>query len=161
MKNSKATQTEQLSEQEIKTNAAYDSLIEDAGIDEADTKTNDIEVDDSPRNEDDHDTMNDPMGSSTRAMNILGETPSTDSYDSATQALDELARIDPDSLTNEVAMSGQDNIQEGLTPMHRQNIDESRIDEVLVEDNLDDDDYPTIQDIADNDAVAHSFNDDL
>ena len=52
-------------------------------------------------------------------------------------------------------------VSEGVTPMHRQNIDESRIDEVLVEDNLDDKDYPTIRDIADNDAVEHSFGDDL
>lgn len=50
---------------------------------------------------------------------------------------------------------------QGLTPMHRQNIDEARADEVLVEDNLDDSDYPNIVDIADRDAAEHSNNDDL
>lgn len=50
---------------------------------------------------------------------------------------------------------------QGLTPMHRQNIDEARADEVLVEDNLDDSDYPDIVDIADKDAAEHSNNDDL
>lgn len=52
-------------------------------------------------------------------------------------------------------------VTEGLTPMHRQNIDEARVDEVLVEDALDDKDYPSIRDIADNDAVQHSHEDDL
>jgi hypothetical protein len=50
---------------------------------------------------------------------------------------------------------------QGLTPMHRQNIDEARVDEVLVEDNLDDSDYPDIVDIADREAAEHSNNDDL
>ena len=50
--------------------------------------------------------------------------------------------------------------QEGLTPMHRQNIDESRIDEVLVEDSLDSTDYPDIRDIADEDAVSQSHEDE-
>ena len=48
---------------------------------------------------------------------------------------------------------------QGLTPMHRQNIDESTIDNVLVQDNLDDSDYPDIMDIADPEAAEHS-NDD-
>lgn len=50
--------------------------------------------------------------------------------------------------------------EEGLTPMHRQNIDEARIDEVLVEDSLDSDGYPDIRDIADDEAVAHSHDDE-
>ena len=50
---------------------------------------------------------------------------------------------------------------EGLTPMHRQNIDESTIDNVLVQDNLDDSDYPDIVDIADKEAAEHSNDDDL
>ncbi|TXD97149.1 hypothetical protein ES754_09115 [Psychrobacter frigidicola] len=50
---------------------------------------------------------------------------------------------------------------QGLTPIHRQNIDESRIDDVLVQDNLDDSDYPNIVDIADKDAAGYSNNDDL
>lgn len=50
---------------------------------------------------------------------------------------------------------------QGLTPMHRQNIDESRIDEVLVEDNLDDKDYPSIVDIADRGAAKISNDDNF
>ena len=43
--------------------------------------------------------------------------------------------------------------------MHRQNIDESTIDNILVQDNLDDNDYPDIVDIADREAAQRS-NDD-
>jgi len=50
--------------------------------------------------------------------------------------------------------------EEGLTPMHRQNIDEARIDEVLVEESLDSTDYLDIRDIADDEAVPHSHEDD-
>ena len=50
---------------------------------------------------------------------------------------------------------------QGLTPIHRQNIDEARIDEVLVEDNLDDKDYPDIVDIADRDAAKVSNDDNF
>jgi len=50
---------------------------------------------------------------------------------------------------------------QGLTPMHRQNIDESRVDEVLVQDNLDDSDYPDAMDIADRDAAERSNDDDF
>lgn len=50
-------------------------------------------------------------------------------------------------------VGGTDELTEGLTPVHRQNINEARIDEILVEDALDDKDYPTIRDIADDDAV--------
>lgn len=50
--------------------------------------------------------------------------------------------------------------EEGVTPIHRQNIDEARIDEVLVEESLEDTDYPDIRDIADDDAVSHSHEDD-
>lgn len=66
-----------------------------------------------------------------------------------------------DMPMNDPMGTDMDGVSEGLTPMHPQNIDESRIDEVLVEDALDDKDYPGIRDIADNDAVAHSHNDDL
>ena len=45
--------------------------------------------------------------------------------------------------------------------MHRQNIDESRVDEVLVQDNLDDSDYPDAMDIADRDAAERSNDDDF
>lgn len=62
--------------------------------------------------------------------------------------------IDLDSINEE------DNLQQGLTPMHRQNIDESRVDEILVEEALDDKDYPDIRDIADDDAVNQSFEDE-
>lgn len=50
---------------------------------------------------------------------------------------------------------------QGLTPMHRQNIDESTIDNVLVQDNLDDRDYPSIVDIADPEAAERSNDDDF
>ncbi len=50
---------------------------------------------------------------------------------------------------------------QGLTPVHHQNIDESRIDELLVEDNLDDNDYPDIVDIADKDAAKTSHDNDF
>ena len=50
---------------------------------------------------------------------------------------------------------------QGLTPMHRQNIDEATIDNVLVQDNLDDSDYPDIVDIADREAAERSNDDDF
>nr|WP_317200125.1 hypothetical protein [uncultured Psychrobacter sp.] len=53
------------------------------------------------------------------------------------------------------------NATQGLTPMHRQNIDEANIDNVLVQDNLDDSDYPDIVDIADSDAAENSNDDDF
>ncbi|MGP5102815.1 hypothetical protein ACTXMV_00085 [Psychrobacter celer] len=71
---------------------------------------------------------------------------------------------DDDIIDNSV---GFDNSQagseatQGLTPMHRQNIDEARVDEVLVEDNLDDKDYPDIVDIADTDAAERSNDDNF
>ncbi|WP_299185531.1 hypothetical protein [uncultured Psychrobacter sp.] len=71
---------------------------------------------------------------------------------------------DDDVIDNSV---GFDNSQagseatQGLTPMHRQNIDEARVDEVLVEDNLDDKDYPDIVDIADTDAAERSNDDNF
>lgn len=65
-----------------------------------------------------------------------------------------------DSVGFSNSQAGSDAI-DGLTPMRRQNIDESRIDEILVEDNLDDIDYPDIVDIADKDATRHSNDDDL
>lgn len=46
--------------------------------------------------------------------------------------------------------------EQGLTPIHRQNMDEQRAEEVLVENSLDDKDYPTIHNIADDDAIKHS-----
>ena len=71
---------------------------------------------------------------------------------------------DNDSIDNSEGFSnsqaGSDAV-DGLTPMYRQNIDESRIDEILVEDNLDDIDYPDIVDIADRDAAKYSNNDDF
>ena len=53
------------------------------------------------------------------------------------------------------------NATQGLTPMHRQNIDESRVDEVLVQDNLDDSNYPDSLDIADREAAERSNDDDF
>lgn len=71
---------------------------------------------------------------------------------------------DEEDIDNSAGFSnsqvGSDATQ-GLTPIHRQNIDESRIDEILVEDNLDDVAYPDIVDIADKDAAEYSNNDEL
>lgn len=53
-----------------------------------------------------------------------------------------------------------DDGSQGVTPMHRQNIDEARVDEVLVDDNLDDSDYPDIVDIADREAAERSNDDE-
>ena len=50
---------------------------------------------------------------------------------------------------------------QGLTPMHRQYVNEAQVDELLVEGNLDDSDYPDIIDIADKNAAEHTNNDDL
>ena len=65
---------------------------------------------------------------------------------------------DDTGFSNSQAGSGA---TQGITPIHRQNIDESRVDEVLVEDNLDDNDYPNIIDIADTEAAERSNRDDL
>ncbi|MBP2279228.1 hypothetical protein RCH20_000931 [Psychrobacter sp. PL15] len=76
-----------------------------------------------------------------------------------------LHTIDNDDVIDNSA--GFDNSQagsdatQGLTPMHRQNIDESSAENLLVQDNLDDSDYPTIVDIADKDAAEHSDIEDL
>ena len=43
------------------------------------------------------------------------------------------------------------------TPVHRQNIDEQRIDELLVEEGIHEDHYPTTLDIADPDAANDSY----
>ena len=71
---------------------------------------------------------------------------------------------DNDDLDDDVGFSnsqvGTDAIQ-GVTPVHRQNIDESRIDELLVEENLNKDKYPDIVTIADEDAAQTSNSDDL
>lgn len=65
-----------------------------------------------------------------------------------------------DSVGFSNSQVGGDAVQ-GVTPMHRQNVDESRLDEVLVEGHLDDTDYPDIVDIADREATEQSHSDDL
>ena len=76
-----------------------------------------------------------------------------------------LRTIDNDDVIDNTA--GFDNSEvgtdatQGLTPMHRQNIDESTIDNVLVQDNLDDSNYPDIVDIADPEAAERSNDDDF
>lgn len=97
--------------------------------------------------------MNDPMGTESSPLDT---DKLTDSETSAADALTQSDDIDPDGLVDT-----SDGLTQGVTPMHRQNIDESRIDEVLVEDALADKDYPSIRDIAANDAVKHSHEDDL
>ena len=72
--------------------------------------------------------------------------------------------IDEDNFEDDAGFKnsqvGSDATQ-GLTPIHYQNIDESRIDELLVEDNLDDNNYPDIVDIADRDAAKLSHDNDF
>lgn len=65
-----------------------------------------------------------------------------------------------DSAINLDSLTEEDGLEQGLTPMHRQNIDDSRIDEILVEEALEDTDYPDIRDIADDNAVSQSFDDE-
>lgn len=76
-----------------------------------------------------------------------------------------LHTIDNDDVIDNTAgfnnsQVGSDATQ-GVTPIHRQNIDEARIDEVLVQDNLDDNDYPDVIDIADSEAAERSNDDDF
>ncbi|WP_133105479.1 hypothetical protein [Psychrobacter sp. 201] len=72
--------------------------------------------------------------------------------------------IDNDDFDDDAGFNnsqvGSDATQ-GLTPVHHQNIDESRIDELLVEENLDDSHYPSIADIADKDAAKLSHDNDF
>ena len=78
---------------------------------------------------------------------------------------DMLRTIDNDDVIDNSA--GFDNSEvganatQGLTPMHRQNVDEATVESVLVQDNLDDDTYPSIVDIADKEAAERSNDDDF
>ena len=101
-------------------------------------------------------------------MNEIASHKSTDMDKS-----DQLLNLDDSMLhtiTNDEVIdnsAGFDNSEagsgavQGLTPMHRQNIDESTIDNILVQDNLDDSDYPDIIDIADKEAAERSNDDDF
>ncbi|MGO2506874.1 MAG: hypothetical protein ACTH7L_12275 [Psychrobacter alimentarius] len=96
-------------------------------------------------------------------------TSNNDSEDQDNQLVDldnpMLHTIDNDDVIDNSA--GFDNSEvgtdatQGLTPMHRQNLDESRVDELLVQDNLDDSDYPDTMDIADREAAERSNDDDF
>ena len=96
-------------------------------------------------------------------------TSSNDSDDQDNQLVDldnpMLHTIDNDDVIDNSA--GFDNSEvgtdatQGLTPMHRQNLDESRVDELLVQDNLDDSDYPDTMDIADREAAERSNDDNF
>ena len=94
---------------------------------------------------------------------IQGDTDINDNSQEVDLDNPMLHTIDNDDVIDNSA--GFDNSEvgtdatQGLTPMHRQNIDESRVDEVLVQDNLDDSDYPDAMDIADREAAERS-NDD-
>lgn len=75
-----------------------------------------------------------------------------------------LHTFDDDVIDNSAGFNNSEvgtDATQGLTPIHRQNIDEARVDEVLVEDNLDDKDYPDIIDIADRDAAKVSNDDNF
>ena len=74
----------------------------------------------------------------------------------------DLTNIEPDSFNVELddELLSSSHIEagaSGLTSIHRQNIDEQRIDELLVEDSFNDEHYPTIEDIADPDAADESY----
>lgn len=62
-------------------------------------------------------------------------------------------RLDDERLSSAHISAGES----GLTPIHRQNIDESRIDELLVDDGVNEDHFPTIRDIADPNAIHESY----
>jgi hypothetical protein len=62
-------------------------------------------------------------------------------------------RLDDDALSS----SHIEALESGVTPVHRQNIDEQRIDELLVEEGIHEDHYPTTLDIADPDAANDSY----
>ncbi len=78
--------------------------------------------------------------------------------------IESLTDIDPENfetVLDDAALSAShiEADESGLTPIYRQNIDEQRIDELLVEDGINEDHYPSIRDIADPDAVVESYRD--
>lgn len=99
--------------------------------------------------------------------NTRNDDDSLDNQDNQLVDLDNpmLHTIDNNDVIDNSA--GFDNSQagsgatQGLTPMHRQNVDEAQVDELLVEGNLDDNDYPDIVDIADKDAAERTNDDDF
>ncbi|WP_350655429.1 hypothetical protein [Psychrobacter sp. S1-30-MNA-CIBAN-0213] len=99
--------------------------------------------------------------------NTRNDDDSLDNQDNQLVDLDNpmLHTIDNNDVIDNSA--GFDNSQagsgatQGLTPMHRQNVDEAQVDELLVEGNLDDNDYPDIIDIADKDAAERTNDDDF
>ncbi|AMN48894.1 hypothetical protein [Psychrobacter sp. P2G3] len=99
--------------------------------------------------------------------NIRNDDDSLDNQDNQLVDLDNpmLHTIENNDVIDNSA--GFDNSQagsgatQGLTPMHRQNVDEAQVDELLVEGNLDDNDYPDIIDIADKDAAERTNDDDF
>ncbi|AMN66716.1 hypothetical protein [Psychrobacter sp. P11G5] len=99
--------------------------------------------------------------------NIRNDDDSLDNQDNQLVDLDNpmLHTIENNDVIDNSA--GFDNSQagsgatQGLTPMHRQNVDEAQVDELLVEGNLDDNDYPDIVDIADKDAAERTNDDDF
>lgn len=97
---------------------------------------------------------------------IEGDTNIDDNTDGSQQVdLDNpmLHTFDNDDVIDNTAGFSNSEVStdatQGLTPMHRQNVDEAQVNELLVEGNLDDNDYPDIVDIADRDA-AERTNDD-
>ena len=74
----------------------------------------------------------------------------------------DLTQIDPDSFNVELddeslSSSHIEAGESGMTSIHRQNMDEQRIDEILVEDSFNEQHYPTMSDIADPQAVDESY----
>ena len=85
-------------------------------------------------------------------------------YKSAKELLEENTFYNDDVIDNSAGFDNSEvgaNATQGLTPMHRQNVDEATVENVLVQDNLDDDTYPSIVDIADKEAAERSNDDDF
>lgn len=79
-----------------------------------------------------------------------------------TRKIENLTDIDPDNFDVQLddeflSASHIEAGESGLTAIHRQNIDEQRIDEMLVEEGINEDHYPNIRDIADPDAADDSY----
>ncbi|WP_367104664.1 hypothetical protein [uncultured Psychrobacter sp.] len=112
--------------------------------------------------------MENPKNPLPEEMDSIDSNKSTD-MDKDDQLVDlenpMLRTFDNDDVIDNTA--GFDNSEvgtdatQGLTPMHRQNVDEQQVPDLLVEGNLDDDDYPDIADIADSEAAERTNDDDF
>lgn len=56
-------------------------------------------------------------------------------------------------MSNDRLNNALDNIDDGLTPMVQSQLDEQEIDNLLVEEGINEDHYPSIRDIANDNAI--------